>query len=74
MHESVFEPYEINLSGVMLTVYPMYDGTYDVFQATEKIVTLFPDLTAVGVIWKPIGSISYDYTCKIGDLINMKEL
>jgi len=74
MQQLIIKPYEIELCGVMLTVFPMYDGTYDVFENQEKLGTLFIDLTAAGVIWKKIGSISYDYACKIGDLIMANEV
>ncbi len=74
MQTLTMEPYNVELSGVKLTIFPKYDGTYDVFQNTEKIVTLFPDLTAVGVVWEKIGAITYEYANKIVDLIMVHEL
>ena len=74
MDTLTMEPYEIDLCGEMLTIFPKYDGTYDVFQDTKKIVTLFPDLTAVGVAWEKIGAITYEYANKIVDLIMVHEL
>ena len=67
------DPYEINLDGRALMVYPQTDGTYMVYDGAIKLARLYPDVQATGDVWES-ADISQDLANQIGELIEEHEL
>jgi len=52
------EPYQIQVSGMPLTVLPMQDGIYRVCYQKQILAELYPEITAAGIYWNSFGQIS----------------
>lgn len=70
------EPYQINVSGMLLKVFPMDDGTYRICSAADgkSLADLYPDITAAGIYWNGFGQISALLAEQIGLSIYAHEI
>jgi hypothetical protein len=68
------EPYQISVSGIPLTVFPMDDGTYKVCREKEILAKLYPEITAVGIYWNGFEQISPMLAEQIGVMIYAHEV
>jgi hypothetical protein len=60
------EPYQIRVSGMPLTVFPMDDGVYKVCAQHEVLAHLYPEITAAGIYWNAFGQIKASMAEEIG--------
>lgn len=63
------EPYQIQASGMQLTVLPMEDGVYRVCHDKKVLADLYPEITAAGIYWNGFGQISLRFAEEIGQRI-----
>jgi len=70
------EPYQINVSGMPLMVFPLNDGTYRICseEAGESLADLYPEITAAGIYWNGFGQISAALAEQIGHSIYAHEI
>ena len=70
------ETFEINITGDVLTVHPLEDGTFDVYQDGMLLGNLSPsiDEETGGVNWESADLIAPDYVKQIGELIEEHEM
>ncbi|WP_316748690.1 hypothetical protein [Pedobacter gandavensis] len=63
------EPYNIDLSGRILTIQPLHDGSFKVIESGHEVGRLFPETNELGTVWTSFGLIDHDEAQKIGNLI-----
>ncbi|HKG06678.1 MAG TPA: hypothetical protein VKB19_09490 [Pedobacter sp.] len=68
------EPYQIQASGMQLTVLPMEDGVYRVCHGGEILAVLYPEITAAGIYWNGFGQIPLRFAEEIGQQIYACEI
>lgn len=68
------EPYQINVSGMPLMVFPLNDGTYRISQGKENFAELYPEITAAGIYWNGFGQIPASLAEEIGQSIYAYEI
>lgn len=68
------EPYQINVSGMPLMVFPMNDGTYRVNYGQKNLADLYPEITAAGIYWNGFGQIPPSLAEEIGQSIYAYEI
>lgn len=68
------EPYQINVSGMPLVVFPMNDGTYRVSDGKQSLADLYPEITAAGIYWNGFGQIPASLAEEIGQSIYACEI
>lgn len=63
------EPYNINLSGRILTIQPLHDGSFKVIEKGHEVSRLFPETNELGTVWTSYGIIESEDAKKIGAMI-----
>lgn len=68
------EPYNIQASGMRLTVLPMEDGVYRVCHYGKVLADLYPEITAAGIYWNGFGQLQPWLAEEIGEQIYLFEI
>ncbi|MBB2147645.1 hypothetical protein [Pedobacter gandavensis] len=63
------EAYNIDLSGRILTIQPLHDGSFKVIENGHEVARLFPETNELGTVWTSSGIIDHDEAQKLGALI-----
>ena len=67
------DTYAVSLHGIVLTVYPLEDGTYKVYKQSRKIAHLFAALEDDQIVWDSDDWIDADYITEMGKKIEEYE-
>ncbi|MEJ2880457.1 hypothetical protein [Pedobacter sp. GR22-6] len=68
------EPYQIQASGMRLSVLPMEDGVYRVSHGNKLLADLYPEITAAGIFWNGFGQLPVRVAEEIGQQIYAHEI
>ena len=67
-------PYQIQASGMRLTVLPTEDGVYRIIQGGKLVADLYPEITAAGIFWNGFGQLPVRVAEEIGQQIYAHEI
>lgn len=68
------EPFNITVGGEILTIHPLNDETFQVYQGNTFVAELTPHVDEnAGTVWTSADLISKEYLVQIGEAIELHE-